>query len=170
MHMTAYVLRAPPHLRGELPRGQAGARRTLRIMRHMVRECKTDLALRALAMELVKHLPQRDIAGQARVLHAFVRDRIRYVGDIDGVETLHTPRQIVRQAQGDCDDKSLLLATLLASIGQKTRFVAVGYGPAVSHVLVEVRIGSHWVPLETTENVGAGWHPGGITSRIIVHN
>lgn len=170
MHVTGTTLRSPPYLRGELPRGQAAARRTLRIMRHMVRECKTDLALRNLAMELVKHLPQRDIAGQARVLQAWVRDRIRYIGDIDGVETLHTPRQIVKQGQGDCDDKSLLLATMLASIGHKTRFVALGYGPAVSHVLVETRIGKNWVPLETTENVGAGWYPSNIKSRMIVHN
>ena len=170
MHVTPVTLSSPPYLRGELPRGQAAARKTLRIMRHMVRECKTDLGLRNLAMSLVRDLPQRDIAAQARVLHAWVRDRIRYIGDIDGVETLHTPRQIVVQGQGDCDDKSLLLATLLASIGQKTRFVALGYGPAVSHVMVETRIGNNWVPLETTENVGAGWYPSNINSRIVVHN
>lgn len=167
---TARALHTPPHLLGKLPEGVAGARATLRLMRVMVRHCKSDLALRQLALDLVRHLPQRDVAGQARALHAFVRDRIRYVGDIRGVETLHTPRQILAQGQGDCDDKALLLATLLESIGQETRFAAVGYGPTVSHVLVETRIAGGWLPLETTEPVAAGWYPRGIRSRIVVHN
>lgn len=139
-------------------------------MRWFVRKCKLDLGLRRLALEIVAGVPQRDYAGQVRALHAFVRDRIRYVGDIDGVETLHTPRQILEQRQGDCDDKALLLATLLATIGHKTRFVAVGYGPSVTHVLVETLVGSKWIPLETTENVEAGWYPDRIKSRVIVHN
>lgn len=139
-------------------------------MRFLVRKCKLDLALRNLAMEIVAGVPQRDYAGQVRALHAFVRDRIRYIGDINGVETVHTPRQILAQAQGDCDDKSLLLATLLETIGHKTRFVAVGYGPGVSHVLVETQLGSKWIPLETTENVEAGWYPDRIRSRVVVHN
>lgn len=139
-------------------------------MRYLVRRCKTDLALRSLAMGIVQGLPQRDYAAEIRALHAWVRDRIRYVGDIRGVETLHTPRQILAQAAGDCDDKALLLATLLESIGHQTRFVAVGYGPAVSHVLVETRVGPKWIPLETTENVPATWYPERIRSRVVVHN
>lgn len=139
-------------------------------MRFLVRKCKMDLALRAFAMQIVGAIPQRDYAQEIRAVHAFVRDRIRYVGDIRGVETIHTPRQILEQGQGDCDDKSLLLATLLESIGHQTRFVAVGYGPAASHVLVETRVGSKWIPLETTEQVEAGWYPDRIRTRIVVHN
>ncbi len=140
-------------------------------MRFLVRKCKTDLALRGLALEIVKGVAQRDYAAEIRKVHAFVRDRIRYVGDIRGVETLHTPRQILTQGQGDCDDKSLLLATLLESINHPTRFVAVGYGPGVTHVLVETRVGNgKWIPLETTEQVAAGWYPDRIRSRVVVHN
>ena len=139
-------------------------------MRYLVRNCKMDLALRNLAIELVGGAAQRDYADEIRRLHAFVRDRIRYVGDIAGVETLHTPRQILAQRAGDCDDKSLLLATLLESIGHKTRFVAVGYGATPSHVLVETRVGSKWIPLETTEAVAAGWYPDRVRRGPVVHN
>lgn len=166
----AALLKAPPALVGKLPSGAAGPRRTLRLMRAIVRKCKTDLALRNLALQLTQHIDQRDPAGEIRVLHAFVRDRIRYVGDISGVETIHTPRQILLQQAGDCDDKALLLATLLETLNHPTRFVAVGYGPAVSHVLVETRLGSRWIPLETTENVPPGWYPDNIRSRVVVHN
>ena len=160
----------PPALIGRLPKGAGGPRKTLRIMRALVRKCKTDLMLRNLALEITRNVPQRDGAGEIRALHAWVRDCIRYVGDIRGVETLHTPRQIVLQAAGDCDDKSLLLATLLESINHPTRFVAVGYGAAPSHVLVETRFGPRWVSLETTENVPASWYPDRVRRGIVVHN
>lgn len=163
------ALRTPPHLLARLPRGST-ALATLRVMRFLVRRCKADLALRNLALSIVRHLPQRDYAGQVRALHAWVRDRIRYVGDIRGIETLHTPRQIIEQGQGDCDDKAVLLATLLESIGHATRFAAIGYGAQPSHVLVEVRLGHGWLPLETTEPVPPGWYPNGIRSRVTLPN
>lgn len=163
-------LATPAHLVSALPSGNAAALRTLKAMRILVRRCKTDLALRELAMQIVRPLAQRDYAAEIRALHAWVRDRIRYVRDIAGVETLHTPRRIVEQGQGDCDDKALLLATLLESIGHKTRFAALGYGATPTHVLVEANIGNGWIPLETTEPVAAGWYPDGIRSRITVYN
>lgn len=168
--LDAARLSTPPHLVAELPSGNASTLRTLKAMRFLVRRCKTDLALRNLALQIVRPLAQRDYAAEIRALHAWVRDRIRYVRDIAGVETVHTPRQIVEQGQGDCDDKALLLATLLESIGHKTRFAALGYGKTPTHVLVEANLGEGWIPLETTEPVDAGWYPDGIKSRITIHN
>lgn len=88
--------------------------------------------------------------------------------DIRGVETLHTPEVLLKQQAGDCDDKSVLLAALLESIGHVTRFVAVGFLPGVySHVLVEVLLGGEWVPLETTEPVEVGWYPANVRERMV---
>lgn len=98
-----------------------------------------------------------------------VRDRIRYVRDIRGVETLHTAEQVIRQRAGDCDDKSLLLAALLESIGHETQFEALGPAPGrFCHVLVkwwDVERKA-WVPLETTAKVKAGWEPRGVRARM----
>lgn len=94
------------------------------------------------------------------MLHAFVRDAIRYVRDIRGVETLHTPERVLKQRAGDCDDKAMLLVALLESIGHTARFRAVGFLPGVfSHVLVDVMLGGEWVAAETTEPVELGWSP-----------
>ncbi len=56
----------------------------------------------------------------SKKLHRFVRDNIRYIKDIRDVETVAYPDITLQQGQGDCDDKSVLLASLLESIGHPT--------------------------------------------------
>jgi transglutaminase-like putative cysteine protease len=169
--MSLRVEALPKVLLAELPSGEAGVRETLSLMRFLVRRSKSDPAIRAQALAIVGALPQRDYAGEVRALHAWVRDCIRYVRDIRGIETLHTPRWLLKERAGDCDDKSLLLASLLESIGTPTRFAAMGLSPgALEHVLLEARVGRRWVPLETTEPVRAGWFPAGVKRLLIVHN
>lgn len=102
-------------------------------------------------------LPQKDDAGEARRLFAFVRDQIRYVKDPEGAEMLHPPEWVLVQGAGDCDDKSILLASLLLSIGHTPRFIAVAFEPDVfSHVWVQDYLGGVWVDLETTEPLAFG--------------
>lgn len=92
---------------------------------------------------------------------------MQYVRDTRGVEVLHTPEWLLKQRAGDCDDKSVLLASLLEAIGFQTRFVAVGPAPGIfAHVYVEVRIGNEWVPAETTEPVPMGWEPPNVAARM----
>jgi hypothetical protein len=156
-----------------IPDGPEGILATLKIMRQLVRSNKTNIRIRQLGMDLIRshNLRDKDWSGQIRVLHAFVRDRIKYLRDINGVETLQTPDYTLDNRQGDCDDKSILLASLLESTGHPTRFVAVGFHPGhYAHVLVEAKVGEKWVSLETTEPVEAGWYPPGVVSRMVVHN
>jgi hypothetical protein len=102
-------------------------------------------------------LKQKDFEGEARRLHAFVRDQIRYVRDTDGVELLHDPATVLQIGAGDCDDKAILLASLLGSIGHPTRFIAVAFEPGrFSHVWLQDYIGGRWVDLETTEPLPFG--------------
>lgn len=122
------------------------------------------------ARALVRGLRQKDVVSAIRRLHGWVRDHVQYLRDVRGVETLSTPLLLLEQRQGDCDDKALLLATLLETLGLPTRFVALGFGPRFSHVLVEVRLSSGWWPLETTEPVPAGWYPRGVRRRLVVYN
>jgi transglutaminase-like putative cysteine protease len=144
-----------------IPLGVEGIKATMRIMRSMVQRWKLDPGVRALAKELTDSCPQGDYSCEVQSLHAFVRDRIRYVGDIADVETLQTPRATLEQASGDCDDKNTLLAALLEAVGHKSRFVAGAYQEQgfFEHVWLETRIGADWYPLETTRDVPAGWDP-----------
>lgn len=102
-------------------------------------------------------LKQKDFDGEARTLLEFVRDQIRYVRDTDGLELLHDPATVLQIGAGDCDDKAILLASMLGSIGHPTRFIAVAFEPDnYSHVWVQDYLGGRWVDLEPTEPIPFG--------------
>lgn len=155
----------------QIPTGPAGTRQTLEIMRRLVLSGKKSPMVRQAAVALTQGLPQKDTYREIVHLHAFVRDRIRYVRDIRGVETLHTAERVLLNKQGDCDDKSILLASLLESLGHSTRFVAIGFRPnQYSHVYPEVFDRGEWLTLETTEPVDVGWQPSNVLIRLVVNN
>ena len=165
-----------------IPAGTAGTRATLSIMRRLVREGKINPLVRQTAVDVTTGLLQKDRLAEIKALHRFVRDRIRYVRDIHGVETLHTAEKVLQNKAGDCDDKTILLASLLESLGYTTRLVAVGFSDPVknlfgqlqaknySHVYPEVFYKGKWIPLETTEPVEIGWFPKNAKSAIVLHN
>lgn len=153
-----------------IPDGKAGTLATLKIMRQIARQYKTSLAVRNLALFLTQNLKSKDWFSEAKVIQEYARDKIRYVKDIAGVETLQTPEVTLEVKAGDCDDKSVLIASLLLSIGHPVRFVAIGKTPDnFVHVFPETRIGTKWVALEATEPVNIGWQPTGYPARLIVN-
>lgn len=155
-----------------IPDGKEGTAETLKAMRRLVKDNKKSLEIRDLAVKIIGGIGnKKDWFGQAKNVQEFVRDKIRYIRDINGIETLQTPQATLRLGYGDCDDKSILVAALLESIGHPTRFVAIGFSPDnFVHVYPQTRIGTKWVTLETTENVSIGWEPSGVKSRLIIDN
>lgn len=137
----------------------------------LVKAGKKTLPVRQTALYCVKNLNQKDWHSEINCVFQFVRDNIRYVRDIRNVETLSTPEKTLEFKQGDCDDKSVLLASLLESIGHPTRFVAIGFKPnEFVHVYVETKIGQKWIALDSTEPVEMGWQPKNVVSRLIYFN
>ena len=163
-----------PTLLADLPSGEAGTYATVRLMRRFVQQYKRVHAIREEALSLVGGLRQKDWFGEVNAIFTWVRDHIRYVRDIHGVETVQTPLVTMELGTGDCDDKSTLLATLLETIGHPTRFVAVGFSAPgkYSHVYVETRIGDRWYPLDATlidQPIGSV-APLPSIARMVVHN
>lgn len=165
-----------PYALSALPSGDAGIATTLKAMVRLTRAAKTDPSLRQFAASLVQGLSQKDFPGELNAVFAFVRDRIRYLRDIRDVETLQTPQRTLEIRQGDCDDKSVLLATLLEQVGFTTRFKAVGVrGGPLSHVYVQVQNGfspkgtPFWVSLDSTMPNPAGWEPPDVTQQMYAH-
>ena len=141
-------------------------------MSRLVRTYKKNVEIRALALSLVSDVPgHKNWTGQIKAIHAFVRDSIKYVRDVRGVETVATPVKTLEFRAGDCDDQAVLLASLLESVGHPTRFVAIKsalFGGYV-HVYTETKIGNRWIPLETTENMKPGT-PMRFAARMVEHN
>lgn len=134
-------------------------------MARLARDGSQRMEVRNLAVELTTRgfrtgqgLKQKDFAGEARRCLAFVRDEIRYVRDIADVEVLHDPLTLLKIGAGDCDDKAILLAALLLSIGHdKQRFIAMAQAPdQYGHVWLQDLIYGRWVDLEPTEPIPFG--------------
>jgi len=152
-----------------VPTGEGGTLRALNAMAKYASDYKTDWRIRALALDIVKNLPSKNYLAEITLIHRFVRDQIRYVRDIRDVETIATPVETLRVMQGDCDDKSTLLACLLESIGVECRFCAVGKQPGLwAHVLTQCLLDGKWLSLETTEPVSIGWHPHNYPYQLIM--
>lgn len=153
-----------------LPDGVPGIKATLALMVKLARQSKESYAVRRLAEQIVSDVREKNWIEEVRAVQEYVRDHIRYVKDIRGVETVSTPVKTIERGLGDCDDKSLLSSALLEAIGHPTRFVAVGREPTrFVHVLVETKVANKWIPVETTERVPLGWYPPNMPYRIVYH-
>ncbi len=140
-------------------------------MSRLVKTYKKNTAIRETALDLVKTLPAKNWAAEANALYEFVRDKIRYVRDVNEVETVATPVKTLEYEQGDCDDKVVLLASLLESIGHPSAFVALGYAPQTfTHVYLQSKINKKWVGMETTENWPMGMRPKGMPYHMVQYN
>jgi hypothetical protein len=83
-----------------------------------------DEEVRRLALELTKGKKTKD--EKLRALFDFVADDIRYVNYVSGEWWLpNRPQQLLARREGDCDDKAILLITLLKVIGIEAQEVMV---------------------------------------------
>jgi transglutaminase-like putative cysteine protease len=141
--------------------GATGIFETLGLMRQMVNDYKTQPQLRQAALNVTFMTPAQNDVAEVEALYNFVRDYIRYTKDVYGIETLTTPDKTLQMRVGDCDDMTVLLATLLESIGYPTKFVIEGYSDDSTweHVYLETCVQGQWVALDPTEQVAMGWQP-----------
>lgn len=143
--------------------------RTLDLMAKLVRGFRKNPVIREIATSLVQHLPAKAFYSEVEELFEFVQSSIRYVQDINSVETLHTPLAVLTVRHGDCDDMSTLLSALAQSIGFQTRFVAIGFEPdCFEHVYTEIMLPDtgEWIAADPTEPYELGWAAPGIVCRI----
>ena len=83
-----------------------------------------DEQVRRIAAELTRGKRTRD--EKLRALFDFVADDIRYVNYVSGEWWLpNRPQELLARRQGDCDDKAVLLITLLRAVGIEATEVLV---------------------------------------------
>ena len=71
----------------------------------------------------------------SKAIFYFVQKNFNYLNDPLAFEYYKTPQESFNSNSGDCDDASILLSSLLQSIGLQTRFVFVP-----GHVFVQVKL------------------------------
>lgn len=152
-----------------VPSGVAGITQTLREMRDIVRAYRTNLDVRQTAVNLLFLTPAKNELAEVESLFDYSRDNIRYVRDIHDVETIATPDKTILMGYGDCDDKTVLLASLFESVGYPTRFVVAGYSMPgeLEHVYLQVLANGTWIDCDPTESKSMGYAPPNPATLII---
>ena len=147
---------APRPFLGKLPTSElrpfAGARDTLSLMseKALGEHGERSILVRTFTTWVVAELWPKDYLGEILAIRNVLLQPsptrrgaalFRYTNDPRHVELVKTPERMVREIieQGttavDCDELSLMAATMLLQVGRKVEYVALGFAPdALTHV------------------------------------
>ena len=137
-----------------LPEGDPGVALTVAHMRRLIDQGKKDPTVHETAAAILQQCRVRafDWMGEARAIYNWVLRNIRFTRDVYGKETLHAAPEILRLRIGDCDDFTILMCSLLGTIGHQTRIRTIAGHPEdpsqFSHVFPEVLINDKWIPVD----------------------
>jgi len=140
---------------------------TARFISKLSQEYKTDPKLRSLTVSIIRNINPKDYLGQVNALYKFVKNNVRFVRDIAGVETLQSPWVTLPEqysnkgiGAGDCDDQSLLLVSMLQSVGfRDLKLRVVNYLPTdmeYRHIYAIVTLSGKDYPIDTVYGKGVG--------------
>lgn len=132
----------------------------------LVHKSVQDPEMRKLALQITAGCPERDGECEAKAVYAYVKNNVRYTGDIapikfpsgevEGIDLYQSARRTLEFGGGDCDDQSVLIATLLAlnGITPRLRVMKESKADDWSHIFplagLPKMAPSRWVALDTT--------------------
>jgi transglutaminase-like putative cysteine protease len=135
-------------------------------IQNLVHKSVQDPEMRKLALQITSHCPERDGECEARAVYDYVKANVRYTGDIapikfpsgqvDGIDLYQSARRTLEFGGGDCDDQSILVATLLAlnGITPRLRVMKERKSDDWSHIFPLAGLPklqpTDWVSLDTT--------------------
>lgn len=141
----------------------------LDLMKSQVRQYTGDPQLRDIAVQITKGIPadprtglpnRRNFDAIAQAVYTWMKANIAYVRDPHNIEWLQSPDKTLKLGYGDCDDQSILAASLLSSLGVPTRFKVVKSNPnnpdSFSHIYVQYLAGGSWKGFDPTLHTQAG--------------
>lgn len=147
-----------------IPAGNQGVAATVQWIRTLVDRAVRSLDVNRLAIRILDeaHVPEYDTRAAAKAIYNWVRTNFRFVPDPigyddnwqpQGYETLRPIEELLQVRAGDCDDiNSVLLASLLSSIGIVCRLVTVAADAdqpgQFSHIYFEALIDGEWIAVD----------------------
>lgn len=152
--------------------GWRGTAQTIEAMRRMVSNGKRNYALHEAVAKLVRTCPHKDRKCWALRIFGFIRDRIAYVNDPVGLESVSDPLRTIERGAGDCDDQAVLFNCLAEIAGMRTHFKTIKANrrqpDEFSHVysVVEIpNVGSFAADC-TRRQESFGWEPMGYPAQV----
>lgn len=138
--------------------GDAGVQQTVALMYRLVDEGVKDPRVNRYAIDIVRNsgIPQHDPMSAARAIFAAVEHAFFFVNDPVGPhgakETLRPPFETIQLGAGDCDDFTVLMLSLMGTIGIEGRIRTVASDETApqefSHVYPEVYLEGSWIPAD----------------------
>ena len=145
-----------------------GTAQTLLIMSRIVNESLLDPYVNEYTKKVVQYANPRNNLEMAQMINDFLNEHFMFFRDPSGVELLRTPRYMLEKIdkqfyyQADCDDFSILAASLAKSAGMPATFVVLGFPQSqgeYAHVFTISKINDKWYPYD--RNVQ--YPPGNVT-------
>lgn len=146
-----------PHLDGD-----PGVAQTIQQMRRLIEHGKKDPQIHELAASIVRRVAPYDgsaaiATAEAKAIFEAALRNVRFTRDVHGHETLHAAPDIVRLGIADCDDFTVLICSLLLSVGAPCRIITIATDPdgEFSHVYPEVEINGRWIAMDAARQHAA---------------
>lgn len=149
---------------------------TIQQMRSIVRRSSVDPQLIQLTRQILTGCNLVDEVEVACKIFFWIKSNItfnedRFIADHylgtgnrnpDGEDFLITPLALVTSVRrGDCDDFSMLAATLLDIAGIETKFITIAgdsrYPDVFSHVYCIAKVNHQWIGFDTSHGKVPGW-------------
>lgn len=96
---------------------------TIRAMQRIVWENYDNSEIVALAKSLKRYSDEETFSA----VWNWVRENIHYRNDEQGKEQLRRPQRTISDRTGDCDDYSILIASILLNLGYDCKLVVAAY-------------------------------------------
>ena len=159
-------------------RGEEATLQTVALIRRAIVEGSQSWKVRQCALGIVRAAGVRpkDYAGELGALFAWCTRHLRYTRDPATAELVQTSEVLLGQieaegAGGDCDDQTVLLGALAASIGFPVAVRIIGDAPGqYRHVHLRVKVRDRWVPADLTAwpRRGLGWEAKAPAERVFL--
>lgn len=138
-----------------------------RLMQKYIADGQVNQSVRLLASAITAGIDGRQYDALAQAIYGWIRKNIRYIHDPVQAEWVQSADVTARIKTGDCDDFSVLAASLLESLGIRTklRFVSTQPSGQVNHVFIDYYSPKlkKWIPFDAIVPKKVGWQSPSIT-------
>lgn len=144
-----------------LARGDRGVEQTINLIRCLVDDAVKDPQVNVTAIRILQNAGVKNfgVADRLAAFYDWISQPANFlyvpdpIGPFGPKETLRPARTLFEVHAGDCDDFSAALASLLGTVGIRTRLVTIAADPSspndFSHIYPEAELApGYWVPMD----------------------